>query len=445
MSDLKVTIGADTTQLVNAVNQAGQTVNKVLGGGGSGSGAGGASGSAGNAGAGAGGSAKQGQPGAGIMGGLNFAKDLLNGQIASALGGAIGSAFGPLGAAIGEKIGEVVDILIQKVKQLLDQAIQLRNLSLQTGLTTQQIQELEVVAQSTGISVSRLADSMSEFSRRLGYARTHGGEMNLLLNKLGVSMQQIRDGTFSYFDAIEALRKAQAAGTEEAILNHYAQVMLGSTYKDLLPLIKTGSENLRVYNERVYKVSKDSMSNLTEAGDAWNLFTENVKNRTMDLLGRLLGLLSPSTTDIAGQMMPGSNQSIDPTQRTPTGESADQMIRRISIALGPMEDSRRRQLLQEAVTVAGTQGLSVSRQRELLSAIDRLIPNANAANRLSALGFAPAQGASQMQQMGGGDIFGAMTFDPVRETAENTRRTADGIDILIRPQVNNPERGDLNT
>mgnify|MGYP003353829617 CR=1 FL=1 len=53
-----------------------------------------------------------------------------------------------------------------------------------------------------------------------------------------------------------------------------------------------------------------------------------------------------------------------------------------------------------------------------------------------------------MQQMGGGDIFGAMSFSPAVQTAENTKTTAEQVTQLnnkIQPSSSeNPNRGDLN-
>jgi hypothetical protein len=388
MADLAVTIGADTTELEKKVKEAGKTIKNGL------------------------------SPGqSGTMKAMDFASNLMSGNV----GAAIGSLFGPVGQAV----GQFVDLLAAKAKELMDQAIQLRTLSYQTNLSPQQLQGLEGIAKATGISLGKLADGMNEYNRRLGYAQMHGGEMNVLLNKMGVSFDQIKNRTFTYFDAIKALGEAQAAGTDEATLNHYANVMLGSSYKELLPLIKMGSENLRVYSENIYKTSKESIDALTEAGDAWNSFTESVKNLAMEALGAVLQLMSESPADIAESM-----QRWQLTTMTP-----EETLKKQSEQMGAMDPKKKKELLQNAVGLMGTsnpygEALNVSQQKAFLDVIEKMFPAGNAKNKLNPFGAEQAQGASQMQQMGGGDIFGAISFNPFDRTATATEASAESLKAI---------------
>ena len=395
MADLAVTIGADTTELEKKVKEAGKTIKNGL------------------------------TPGqSGTMKAMDFASNLMSGNV----GAAIGSLFGPVGQAV----GQFVDLLAAKAKELMDQAIQLRTLSFQTNLSPQQLQGLEGIAKATGISLGKLADGMNEYNRRLGYAQMHGGEMNVLLNKMGVSFDQIKNRTFTYFDAIKALGEAQAAGTDEATLNHYANVMLGSSYKELLPLIKMGSENLRVYSESIYKTSQESQDALTEAGDAWNSFTESVKNMAMEALGWLL----QGYNELMGENAAGVANRI---QRRAYGSDAlnnpEKILKDMSVEMGAMDPKKKKEMLQNAVAIMGSDNtygnqLGVAQQRAFLDAIEKMFPSANPANKLNPFGAEQAQGASQMQQMGGGDIFGAISFNPMERTATATESTAETLKAI---------------
>lgn len=403
MADLAVTIGADTTELEKKIKEAGKTIKNGL---------------------------TPGQQGA--IKGVNFAQNLMSGNV----GAAIGSMFGP----VGEAVGGFVDTLIAKAKDLMDAAIQLRALSMQTNLTTQQIQGLENVSKATGVSIGKLADNISEYNRRLGYAQMHGGEMNVLLNKMGVSFEQIKNRSFTYFDAINALGKAHAAGTDEATLNHYAQVMLGSSYKELLPLIKMGSENLRLYSQNTYKTSKESIQALTEAGDYWNAFSETVKNMAMDMLGKLLQFLDETPADLAESM-----------QRAALTMTPEQVLRNESKEMGPMDETKKRELLKQSVNLMGQnnpygQVLSPAKQKEYMELIDKMFPSGNPRNKLNPFGSEIAQGASQMQQMGGGDLFGAVSFNPMQRVAENTDAINSNVAKIANQQTptNDPKREGLD-
>lgn len=405
MADLSVTIGADTKELEKKAKEAGKTLEKELGKGGK-----------------------------GVMKGMDFASNLMSGNV----GAAVGALFGPLGQAI----GGFVDDLLQKAKELMDKAIGLRALSFQTNLSPQQIQGLEPIAKATGIGIGKLTDNMTEYNRRLGYAQMHGGEMNVLLNKMGVSFEQIKNRTFTYFDAINALSKAQAAGTDEAILNHYAQVMLGSSYKELLPLIKMGSSNLKLYAEQVTKTSQESVDALTETGDAWNLFIQNVENTTMDLLGKFLKWAGKDASQVSKEL-----QLISMSGKYDTPEKViSQMLKQ----LGPMRPDKARTLVEQGIEINKTTSygkpISNERAQELLDALYKQIPKPGTGNKLNPFGSELAQGASQMQKMGGGDIFGAISFNPMQRMADNTDTINTNVAKIANQQTptNNPNRDDLN-
>jgi hypothetical protein len=78
-----------------------------------------------------------------------------------------------------------------------------------------------------------------------------------------------------------------------------------------------------------------------------------------------------------------------------------------------------------------------SNQKKFLDEFQKLLEKPG--KKLSPFGFVEAGAASQLQQMGGGDIFGAVGFSPLEriakateETAQNTKPGAD--QTAQRPQ-----------
>jgi hypothetical protein len=59
--------------------------------------------------------------------------------------------------------------------------------------------------------------------------------------------------------------------------------------------------------------------------------------------------------------------------------------------------------------------------------------------KLSPFGMAEAGAASQMQQMGGGDIFGALAFTPLERIAEATEATAEHTRPGTTPEPRAPD------
>jgi len=402
MADLSVTLGADTTEFEKKVKASGKTIEKELGKGGKGNGA---------------------------MGGINFAQNLMSGNV----GAAIGGLFGPVGAAF----GALIDTILGKLNELMQKAKEFKMISLQTGLNTTKIQELDAISKASGISLGKLADSISEYNRRLGYARTHGGELNVLLNKLGVSFADIKNGTFDYFQAIEALRKAQAAGTEEAVLNHYAQVMLGSSYKEMLPLINMGSETIKQQGNAIETASEDSINALSKLKDYTEVFFINLGNAIMELMGRLAKRFQVDATD-AGKAI---KNEYEKSGNTETAIEAG--ITKIGYGVTA---AQRGNMMGDAIEELYTSGkITREERKKLFAELDKRLPIDANAQKLTPLGSDIAQGASQMQQMGGGDLFGAVSFNPIQKVADNTDNINKNVEKIVnKEEYHNPARQDLN-
>lgn len=403
MADLSVTLGADTTEFEKKVKSSGKTLEKEL---------------------------MKGGKGGGAMNAVNFAQNLMSGNV----GAAVGSLFGP----IGEAVGQFIDVLIAKANELIAKAKEFKLISMQTGLSTSKIQELEGISKASGISLGKLADSISEYNRRLGYARTHGGELNVLLNKLGVSFADIKNGTFDYFQAIEALRRAQAAGTEEAVLNHYAQVMLGSSYKEVLPLMKMGSETIKQQGNAIETASEESINALSKLKDYTEVFFINLGNAIMELLGRLAKRFQ---TDAAG-----AGEAIK-SEYEKTGNTETAIEAGITKIGYGVTAAQRSNMMFDAIDNLITTG-KISREvgKKLFDELDKRIPIDANAQKLTPLGSDIAQGASQMQQMAGGDLFGAVSFNPMQRVADNTDAINTNVAKIANQQTptTDPQRDGLN-
>jgi hypothetical protein len=65
--------------------------------------------------------------------------------------------------------------------------------------------------------------------------------------------------------------------------------------------------------------------------------------------------------------------------------------------------------------------------------------------KLSPFGFSEAGAASQMQQMGGGDIFGAVAFSPLDAIKDNTDRTANTLEAMLAMETGMERQPDTLT
>ena len=391
-ADLTVTIGADLSELENGIAAAGQTIsrgaNRIRSSGGVGAGGGTGGTGGGGTGGGAGGAGGIKMPG----GGGTFA--------------AIGAMFGPEGLVIGEILDQLT-VFFDKIKELMDYAKRLRNISVATGITTGELQKLEGVATACGISLETLAHAVAEFNRRIGEAKIRGSELNNLLVKLGVSMTDIKNGSVRAEDGMLALARAFEAGTDEATLMYYGVKMFGSAFEQMLPIIKRGSEALAAYRAQTLQNSEVATSALARLSDEWDLLWHNMKVAFMEYLGWQLAAVY-NLIDSAKLLALRTLALVSPAA---AGRAAAGML---SPSLTPEQRKVQLDILKQGMTP------------EQIRAFDAAYSAAvgGKGTKLNPFGMAEAGAASQMQQMAGGDIFGAVAFTPLESIKEYTERTA---------------------
>jgi hypothetical protein len=390
MADLKLTVSIDMAELEKGLAAAGKTIEKGMGSGGNG------------------------------MKGVNFVSDILAGNVGSAIGG----LFGPMGSAV----GAVIDQIINKVRELAEYAKELRTVRLKTGLSYQEIEGLQAAATASGMSMSALADSMVAFKKNSADAFIKGNELTRLLPKLGVGLDELKDGSFGYFQAIEKLSAAHAAGTDEATLDYYAHALLGSSFKELLPLINMGTTNIRLYNESIYKNSTEAVDAMARFGDSFDIFVKNCKNGALELLGaivafaekRKIGKLEEETSRYMNFMRKEADEG---KGKGPDAKEAARFLIK-EVGSGFTDEQR--------MVFARNASAGINNETDRKKFMDEFRKQLEQpGKKLDPFGFATAGAAYQMQQMGGGDFFGAISFTPLDAIKDNTDRAANTLDAML--------------
>jgi hypothetical protein len=183
--------------------------------------------------------------------------------------------------------------------------------------------------------------------------------------------------------------------------------MFGSSFEQLLPLIKRGTGELDRAGQMIYKTTDIATEHLADLSDRWDKFWANFKNIGADAFAFFDGLINSFGNTIAIGLAKGL--------ATQNPEAAAEAFNYVATG-GPME----RKLLGKAVSA----GLSDEKKKRFEDRLDELIKGESGV-KLTPLGLQTAQGASSLQQMGGGDIVSAAAFSPAQATAEATQKTAE--------------------
>jgi hypothetical protein len=374
MADLSVTIGLDQSELEKGLAGAG----KKLGG---------------------------------LAGSVNAGKnpfDAAAGQLSSGMG--IGSLLGgPIGGVIGaffDAFGSMIGSLMTKIKEVAEYAQKLRRISLTTGLDVGQVRQLESIGMAFGVSLESMSRSVVEFTRRMGEARIKGGEVTNILAKMGVGMDEVADGTFDHQKAMKMLADSYAAGTDEATLLYYGTKMFGDAFKELLPIIKAGSkaiddaaDSYHTANEGAVGALGRGKQDMEKWGQAWDNFWIN-------LIGSVFEWIEELQFSFKNFFTLSSWNPWESLER--------EVERKLENAPKYMTDEERAKFVLEEIDDDKKEAAKKEIEKQLKG-------NGKV---LSPFGMAEAGAASQMQQMAGGDIFGAVSFTPLERIATATEETA---------------------
>ena len=375
MADLSVTIGLDQKELEKGLADAGKSIGNM---------------------------------GKGGAGGMQNPFSAAAKQL-STLQGVGGLVAGPIGATVGaffDAFGGMLSAALAKVKEIADYAKQIRLASISTGLSIDQVRQVEAVGQAFGVSLQTMVKSAVEFTRRMGEARIKGGELTNILAKMGVGMDEVAAGTFNHQKAMKMLADSYAAGTDEATLLYYGIKMFGDSFKELLPIIKAGSKAIDEAARSYYNAGKEETSAAARLGDLLMNLGRSFTNMLIDLVGGFHAIME----DLA-QML---KNITDPGFWNPFEKFEDKIARQIRNSPEYMTNEE----IKERVLK-----FYPKNQRDMAAKeIDEQLKGKG--KILTPFGMAEAGAASQMQQMAGGDIFGAFSFTPLERIATATEETA---------------------
>jgi len=337
--------------------------------------------------------------------GQGFA-DLLQAGVSGGLSGMvshIGSLFGPIGVIV----STFINLLMDGLNAAIERAKMLRNLHYETGLSYSELSKMEAVSKSTGISMSSLSHAFHEFNKNLATSQIRGSEFSTAVLKLGMDMDKLKDRSLTAQDAIMALAAAHKAGTDDATLAYYGNILLGQSYEQLLPLIKKGSADMQALNNLLIQNSEEATESLSWLGDQFSLLWQNLKNMAYEAAGYLSRMFDYIISE--------SNRGYAHLFK----DTPEEKAKFLNEALyGHSREYRK----EQAEMFIKEEGFTAEQEKRFRDAFGKYLDEKG--KKLGPGGLTEAQGASKLQQMGGGDIVSAIAFTPLERIAKATEETA---------------------
>lgn len=184
-------------------------------------------------------------------------------------------------AAAAAGIAAVVAAGIKLERKLMDvtkesaaAAKELEALSLQSGVSAQDLQAFQYAEDFLDVSTDTLTDSLKDLTTKMSDAKDGNEEVIAMFDQLGVSVTDaggnLRDSYDVFLDVIDGLGEMGNQAERDAL----AMGLINESAQKLNPLIEQGSSSLKKYADEAknvgYILSNDQLKALTDVDEAQN-------------------------------------------------------------------------------------------------------------------------------------------------------------------------------
>lgn len=184
-------------------------------------------------------------------------------------------------AAAAAGIAAVVAIVIKLEKKLMDvtketaaAAKELEALSLQTGVSTTDLQAFQYAEDFIGVSSDQLSDSLKDLTTKMSDAANGNEETAAKFDQLGVSIYDAQGNLRSSYDVFLDVIDGLGEMSNQAERDALAMSLINESAQQLNPLIEQGSGSLKKYAAEAenvgYILSNDQLKALTAVDEAQN-------------------------------------------------------------------------------------------------------------------------------------------------------------------------------
>lgn len=190
-------------------------------------------------------------------------------------------------AAVAAAIVKAEKAMISMTKESAAFADNIITLSMQTGQSTQQLQEFAYASELIDVSVDTLQGSLTKLTNNMQDTMNGTGNAKASFDELGVSVTNAVDGSMRsandvFYETIDALGQVKNETERDAM----SMDIFGRSAQDLNPLIIQGSKTLKAYADEAhnmgYVLDDEALSALGAVDDAYQRLQktqEGVKNQ----------------------------------------------------------------------------------------------------------------------------------------------------------------------
>lgn len=240
-------------------------------------------------------------------------------------------------AAVAAAIVKAEKAMISMTKESASFADNIITLSMQTGQSTQQLQEFSYATELIDVSVDTLQGSLTKLTNNMQDTMNGTGNAKASFEALGVSVTNadgsMRSANDVFYETIDALGKVKNETERDAM----SMDIFGRSAQDLNPLIIQGSKTLKAYADEAHNVGyvldDEALSALGAVDDAYQRLQktqEGVKNQ-------LAAEFAPYLEEFYGDVTSGIKYIGDVLQQSGLVDSFGMLLETAGEIINPMD------------------------------------------------------------------------------------------------------------
>lgn len=229
---------------------------------------------------------------------------------ASGIGHAMEGLRGMVGGALaGMVAGFSVKMVTDQVMQFADRAERLQNVAQIVGTTATAISRLHAVAAPLSISSDQVDTGMKKLAKTLVDAQRGGEESAAAFHAVGVSAKELQGLTLTQaLDKIADKFHDTEDGAGKAAL---AQMLLGKSGAELIPLLNQGSEEMRAQADAAERMGAAMGEDAVQAGADLDNALDELNMRSAGFVNMMSQELAPALQYIVEAFTDDSNAALD--------------------------------------------------------------------------------------------------------------------------------------
>lgn len=204
--------------------------------------------------------------------------------------------------ALANGISAVGSAMSESLTAGAEYADNILTMSTVTGVSTENLQKFNAVAELVDVSTETMTKSMAKNLKSMTSAQEGSGAMAEAYAKLGVSVTNadgtLRDSETVYWETIDALKNV----TDETTRDSLAMELLGKSAQELNPLIAQGSEGIKAMGDEAVRMgavlSEDALNSLGAVDDRMQKFS-SITDATSNIIA---SAFAPAVSSLMGEV-----------------------------------------------------------------------------------------------------------------------------------------------